>query len=171
MWFRDKTADEGQVSVLMVCTGNICRSPTAQAVLRSKLEQAGLGRRVFVDSAGTQGSHAGEAPDARAQRHALARGYDLSTLRARKLVVDDLQRFDWVLGMDEGHLARLRELAPPQAAARIGLLTDHALRFAGASEVPDPYYGAPAAFEQVLDLVEDACSGLVARIAAELGTS
>lgn len=168
MWFRDKSARDVRARVLMVCTGNICRSPTAEAVLRSKLEKAGLDRVVLVDSAGTQGSHSGEPPDARAQRHGQQRGYDLSALRARRLVRDDLERFDWVLAMDESHLERLRELAPAIGGGRVGLLMEHARRFAGEREVPDPYYGAPAAFEQVLDFVEDACDGLVDRLALEL---
>jgi protein-tyrosine phosphatase len=123
---------------------------------------------VLVDSAGTQGFHAGEPPDARALRHARERGYDLAALRARKVEPEDLERFDWVLGMDESHVERLRELAPFKAGASIGLLMEHARRFAGEREVPDPYYGAPAAFEQVLDLVEDACDGLVDRLAREI---
>lgn len=157
-----------QSRVLMVCTGNICRSPTAEAVLRSKLERAGLQRRVLVDSAGTTGFHVGEPPDARAQRHARERGYDLSALRARKVELADLERFDWVLAMDESHLDWLRALVPPGPGARLGLLMEHARRFAGEREVPDPYYGAPAGFERVLDLVEDACDGLLDRIATEL---
>jgi protein-tyrosine phosphatase len=155
----------------MVCTGNICRSPTAEAVLRSKLARAGLGNRVLVDSAGTLGIHAGEPPDARSQRHARERGYDLSPLRARQLVAEDLQRFHWLLGMDEGHLAYLQEMAPASNSAKLGLLLQHAPNFADEREVPDPYYGPPAAFERVLDLVEDACDGLVARLTLDLGTS
>ena len=169
MWFRDRPAPQRRV--LMVCTGNICRSPTAEAVLRTKLERAGLGRRVLVDSAGTLGYHAGEPPDARAQRHARDRGYDLSTLRARPLVSQDLQQFDWVLGMDDSHVEHLRELAAAQGRAKVSLLLQHSARFAAEREVPDPYYGPPAAFEHVLDLVEDACDGLVVQLSQELGTS
>jgi protein-tyrosine phosphatase len=158
-----------KVRVLMVCMGNICRSPTAEGVLRSKLEAAGLHRLVVVDSAGTSGLHGGEPPDARAIRHAAARGYDLSKQRARRVVAADFQRFDWVLAMDETNLDGLRRAAPPEATARLELLMAHAQRYSHITEVPDPYYGAPAGFDRVLDLVEDACEGLVARLARELG--
>lgn len=151
-------------SILLICMGNICRSPSAEGVLRAKLEAAGLGRQVRVDSAGTLGYHAGEAPDPRAVRHAAARGYDLTRLRARKVEREDFSRFDWILGMDEDNLARLRQIAPDDARADLGLLMDHALRHAGVREVPDPYYGSAAGFERVLDLVEDACDGIVARL-------
>ena len=158
-----------ETRVLFVCMGNICRSPTAEGVLRHKLQAAGLADRVAVDSAGTLGSHAGEAPDPRAVKHAAARGYDLSRLRARRIVREDFRRFDWVIAMDEDNLGTLRAIAPE--GARVGLLMDHARRHTGVREVPDPYFGAPAGFERVLDLVEDACDGLVERLALELGTS
>lgn len=148
--------------VLMVCMGNICRSPTAEGVLRSKLKAAGLDRAVEVDSAGTHGYHTGEAPDPRAIKHARARGYDLSKLRARRVSGDDFHRFDWILAMDAHNLEVLTELAPPEGGARLGLLLDHATRHPGVREVPDPYYGPPAGFDRVLDLVEDACEGFVA---------
>lgn len=162
---------DGKMRVLMVCMGNICRSPTAEGVLRAKLQAAGLGKQVEVDSAGTAGSHRGEPPDARAVRYAAGRGYDLSSLRARRVTRDDLERFDWVLAMDEDNLESLRRLLPELGGARVGLLMAHAQRFTDVREVPDPYYGSPAGFEHVLDLVEDACDGLVARLAQELGTS
>jgi protein-tyrosine phosphatase len=148
----------------MVCMGNICRSPTAEAVLRAKLQAAGLAQRVLVDSAGTHGYHVGEPPDPRAVKHAAARGYDLSRLRARRVRADDFARFHWVLAMDDANLEALAEAAPPDTSARVGLLMAHAVRHAGVREVPDPYYGAPAGFDRVLDLVEDACDGLVARL-------
>ncbi len=157
----------GALRVLMVCTGNICRSPTAEAVLRHKLRQAGLQDRVLVDSAGIQGSHVGEAPDPRAQRHAAQRGYDLAPLRARAMQPEDFARFHWLLAMDDTHLRWLRRRAPEGHGARIELLLEHALRSAG-TEVPDPYYGPPEGFELVLDLVEDACDGLVRRLQVEL---
>lgn len=147
--------------VLMVCMGNICRSPTAEGVLRHKLQAAGLDGHVEVDSAGTHADwHAGEAPDPRAQRHAAKRGYDLAALRARKVVAADFERFDLILGMDDDNLARLEDLCPKAHRTKLGRLTDHSVRFV-ASEVPDPYQRGAEDFEHVLDLVEDACDGLV----------
>ena len=157
--------------VLFVCMGNICRSPTAEGVLRARLAVAGLGDHVEVDSAGTHGYHAGEAPDRRAQSHAKKRGYDLSGLRARRIVEGDLMRFDHVLAMDEDNLEVLRSLAPAGATAKIQLVLTYARRHRGTLEVPDPYYGPPAGFERVLDLLEDACDGLVESLRAELAAS
>lgn len=160
-----------KLRVLMVCMGNICRSPTAEGVLRAKLKAAGLDGQIEVDSAGTIGSHRGEPPDARAIKYAAVRGYDIAGLRARRVGRDDLQRFDWVLAMDEENLAGLRRLVSEVGGARVGLLMAHSQRFADVHEVPDPYYGPPAGFERVLDLVEDACDGLVTKLAQTLGTS
>jgi protein-tyrosine phosphatase len=165
---HDPTGDGPELRVLMICMGNICRSPTAEAVLRHKLEVAGLSARVAVDSAGTTGFHTGEAPDARAIRHAAQRGYALQALRARPVVAEDFERFDWVLAMDEHNLEALLRRAPAGAPARVGLLLEHARRFADEREVPDPYYGPPAGFEQVLDMVEDACEGLLQQLVREL---
>ena len=156
------------IRVLMVCSGNICRSPTAEAVLRARLERAGLGGRIAVDSAGTHGFHVKEPPDPRAQEAARRRGYDLSALRARNVVGEDFVRFQRILAMDQGHLQWLQESAPPDARARVELLMNHAGRFRGQAEVPDPYYGSARDFEKVLDLVEDACDGLVRDLAVEL---
>ena len=156
------------IRVLMVCSGNICRSPTAEGVLRTKLQRAGLADRVQVDSAGTHGFHVKEAPDPRAQRHARDRGYDLSRLRARRVQGEDFVRFQRILAMDEGHLDWLQDHAPPDARARVGLLMDHAVQHRQRREVPDPYYGSDADFRLVLDLVEDACDGLVKDLGREL---
>ncbi|MFP5517234.1 MAG: low molecular weight protein-tyrosine-phosphatase, partial [Alphaproteobacteria bacterium] len=134
------------VKVLFVCTGNICRSPTAEGVFRHLAEHAGLGRHVIADSAGTQSYHVGEPPDPRTQRAALARGVDLSALRARKVSVVDFSRFDHILAMDHGHLAQLRRIAPPGTTAAIRLFLDDAPGLEG-GEVPDPYYGGPDGFE------------------------
>ena len=149
--------------VLMVCMGNICRSPTAEAVLRQRLVGHGLDAQVEVDSAGTGGWHAGEAPDSRAQRHALRRGYDLSRLRARRVVEADFERFDLLLAMDEDNLAELQRLKPAGARAE--------LRLFAAVEVPDPYQGGSQGFENVLDLIEQASDGLLAELRTRLGTS
>jgi len=148
--------------VLMVCTGNICRSPTAEVVLRDKLARAGLGRQVQVESCGIEGYHAGDGADRRAIRSAAARGYDLGSHVARKLRDDDFERFDWLLAMDGGHLRVLLRKCPPAHAHKLCLLMDFTAT--PGVEVPDPYYGAPAGFERVLDLVEAGCDGLVARL-------
>jgi len=154
--------------VLMVCSGNICRSPTAEGVLRAKLQAAGLGDRIEVDSAGTHGFHVKEPPDPRAQALASRRGYDLSKLRARRVTGEDFVHFQRILAMDEGHLRWLQEAAPPDARARVELLMAHATTHRDRREVPDPYYGSERDFELVLDLVEDACEGLVRDLAREL---
>lgn len=155
------------LAVLFVCTGNICRSPTAEGVLRTLAAQAGLGDRVLVDSAGLHGYHIGEPPDPRTRRAAKSRGYDLSGQRARTVDPADFQRFDLILAMDEGHYRALTRMAPGSGRARI----DRFLALApetGAREVPDPYYGGADGFDLVLDLVEAGCRGLIAAI--ERGT-
>ena len=168
-FFRPGPAAPGPsdgLGVLMVCMGNICRSPTAEGVLRHKLQQAGLARQVRVDSAGTHASHSGEGPDPRAVAAAARRGYDLSPLRARPMHPDDFQRYQWVLAMDQDNLAWLQRKAPEGHTANVGLLLAYALRHSSVEHVPDPYFGSPAGFDRVLDLVEDACEGLVAQIQA-----
>lgn len=150
----------GTYAVLMVCMGNICRSPTAEGVLRAKLARAGLAGRVTVDSAGTHGYHVGDPPDERALRHAARRGYDLSALRGRQVGRPDFERFDLLLAMDRDNLRILHRLAPPGAQDRARLL----LTYGGPhrrDEVPDPYYGGADGFDHVLDLVENACDALV----------
>lgn len=144
--------------ILFFCMGNICRSPTAEGVMRAKLAAAGLD--VEVDSAGTHGYHVGAPPDERSQQHAARRGYDLSALRARQLVAQDFSRFDLVLAMDADNLAHAERLCPPAQRHRLRLLLDFAPQ-AGTRQVPDPYYGGAAGFEEVLDLVEAACDALV----------
>jgi protein-tyrosine phosphatase len=153
-----------QTRVLMVCMGNICRSPTAEAVLRHKLRAAGLHERVVVDSAGTHAWHAGAPPDARSIAHASRRGYDLADLRARAVVDADFERFDLILAMDWDNLALLEERCPPRHRRKLSRLTEHALR-STSPVVPDPYAAGATAFEEVLDMVEDACDGLVSRFA------
>ena len=150
--------------ILFFCMGNICRSPTAEGVMRAKLKAAGLA--VEVDSAGTHGYHAGEPPDERAQAHAARRGYDLSPLRARQLVAADFTRFDLVLGMDADNIARAERLCPPGERHRLKLLLSYAPQ-AARPDVPDPYYGGEAGFEEVLNLVEAACDGLIDTLQAQ----
>jgi protein-tyrosine phosphatase len=152
-----------RLRVLMVCLGNICRSPTAEAVLRHKLAAAGLDGRVQVDSAGTGNWHVGDPPDARSQRHASRRGYDLSALRGRQVAQADFERFDLILAMDEDNLADLERLRPKRGRAELRL-------FAG-QPVPDPYASGPDGFEQVLDMVEAASEALARELARRLGTS
>lgn len=162
---RPRPAPGAPVRVLMVCMGNICRSPTAEGVMRALVQRAGLQRRITVDSAGTHGFHVGVAPDKRSQQHAARRGYDLSRLRARQLTARDFERFDLVLVMDEANEQAALALCPPAHAGRVHRLTQFCLRHQ-ANAVPDPYYGGAQGFEQVLDLVEDACAGLLAALQA-----
>lgn len=146
--------------VLFVCTGNICRSPTAEGVARYWLRMVGLDGIVSVDSAGIAGYHAGEPPDARSQRVAAQRGYDLSRLRARKLVAEDFERFDLLLAMDEGHRDVMLRKAPPAHGDKVRLLLSFAPQL-GRSEVPDPYYGGASGFDDALDLCEAGVQGLL----------
>lgn len=154
-------------AILMCCMGNICRSPTAEGVLRAKLEAAGLSDRVELDSAGTHDYHVGRAPDPRSQRAALQRGYDLSALRARQVVVADFDRFDLILAMDLHNMSTLRRLRPEVDPSRLRLLMSFATHHR-VEEVPDPYYGEGDGFETVLDYVEDACDGVIALVRREL---
>lgn len=144
----------------MVCMGNICRSPLAEAVLRAKLAQAGLANQVLVDSAGTSEHHRGEPPDPRGVRCAEARGYSLKGLRSRPVSDEDFERFDLLLAMDRSNLDNLRRRCPESAQGKLALLLPHAGR-TGPDEVPDPYYGGVAGFEHVIELLEPACDALV----------
>jgi protein-tyrosine phosphatase len=150
----------------MVCMGNICRSPTAEAVLRHKLALAGLGDAVVVDSAGTHAWHAGSPPDARSVAHARRRGYDLGALRARAVTPADFEVCDFILAMDADNLALLGERCPARHRPKLGRLASYAKDHI-AEEVPDPYQGGSQGFEYVLDLVEDACDGFVAFLREE----
>lgn len=150
-------------SVLFVCMGNICRSPTADAIFRHRVHEAGLDAVVAIDSAGTHGYHIGHAPDARTQAAAARRGYDMSALRSRLLTVDDFTRFDWIVAMDDANVENLLALCPPEARHKIVRLMDYATRH-DATEVPDPYYGAENGFETVLDYVEDGLDGFLAHL-------
>jgi protein-tyrosine phosphatase len=151
--------------VLFVCTGNICRSPTAHGVLRYLLREAGLEDRVAVDSAGTHSFHVGEPADRRAQVHAARRGYDLSKLRARRIGEADFRQFDLILAMDRGHLRLLEQACPPEERHKLRLFMEYA-QGAAETEVPDPYYGGREGFERMLDLVESAARGLLVEIQA-----
>ncbi len=154
-----------KVRILFCCMGNICRSPTAEAVFRHYVEKAGLVERIHIDSAGTHDYHIGEVPDARTQRAAKQRGYDMSQLRGRQVGVEDFTRFDYVLAMDEANLSILQRLRPGDAQSHLGLFLEFAERYQE-REVPDPYYGGAQGFERVLDMVEDAANGLLRHIRA-----
>jgi len=156
------------LSVLMICMGNICRSPTAEGVLRLKLQRAGLTDAVRVDSAGTHGYHAGDPPDPRAQQHARRRGVEIGQQRARRVAAADFDRFDLILAMDEDNLSELERIRPENHPNRPHLLMSYALAADRSSAVPDPYYGGPDGFERVLDLIEDACDGLMVHLAQRL---
>lgn len=152
--------------VLFVCLGNICRSPTAEGVLRYKLREAGLADQVEVASAGTAEWHIGKAPDPRSQRAALLRGYDLSSQRAQQVRSVDFALYDLILAMDESNLRHLKALQPAQGKAELDLFLR---RYDGAlDEVPDPYYDAEQGFEQVLDLIEVASDRLVIELKGRL---
>ena len=155
------TEPVNKIRVLMVCLGNICRSPTAEAMLRKKVHEAGLDGRIEVDSAGTADYHVDSPPDRRAVAHGERRGLAMKNLRGRQVGRDDFERFDFILAMDEDNLADLQRIRPPGARARVALLLSYAPH-AGAREVPDPYYGGPDGFETVLDLVDAAADGFIA---------
>ncbi|MFZ5610199.1 MAG: low molecular weight protein-tyrosine-phosphatase [Pseudomonadota bacterium] len=153
------------VGVLFVCLGNICRSPAAEGVFSRMADAAGLQARLRIDSAGTGAWHVGQAPDARMIAAARARGIDLRALRARQVRVQDFHDFDYLLAMDRDNLRRLHALAPAGLEGKARLF----LSFAAAPavhEVPDPYYGGPQGFEEVLDLIDAAARGLLAHLRA-----
>ncbi len=153
--------------LLFVCTGNIFRSPTAEGVFRHLLNEKNIADWVEVASAGTHGYHIGEVPDQRAQQAATRRGYDLSRIRARKVVPQDLDYFDMILAMDRNALEELRLICPPERSGRLGLFMDYSVAF-DKDEVPDPYYGSGQGFDLVLDMVEDASQGLIDKVKERL---
>ena len=146
-------------SILFVCMGNICRSPTAEGVFLHLLEQAGLADEFDIDSAGTHAYHINEPPDRRAQAAAARRGFTMSHLRARRVEAEDFERFDHIVAMDRDNVAALQDLADEQHYGKIHLFLDFSS--GNEEEVPDPYYGGAAGFERVLDLIEDASRGLL----------
>jgi protein-tyrosine phosphatase len=146
--------------ILFVCTGNICRSPTAEGLFRARIQALGLAGRFDADSAGTTGYHIGEPPSAPAIRIAAERGIDLSALRARRLERADFERFDLLLAMDRSHMRAMRMLAPSASRARLGLLLDYAPD-ERLSEVPDPYYGEDEDYRRSFALIAAGIDGLV----------
>ena len=152
--------DQSRTSVLFVCMGNICRSPTAEGVFRKHVSDAGLDAEILTDSAGTHAYHGGEPADRRAHAAALRRGFSLEGIRARKVTDEDFEDFDYILAMDQDNLMTLQERAPDQQRSKVRLFLEFA-ESRQENEVPDPYYGGSAGFERVLDLVEEASQGLL----------
>jgi len=146
--------------ILFVCMGNICRSPTAEAIFYRKLADRELLQKVKIDSAGTHNFHPDAPPDERSQMHALNRGYDMSYLRARQIVDSDFEEFDLLLTMDWDNRALLEERCPAQHLHKVRGLAEF-LQTSQASVIPDPYYGGDQGFEHVLDLIEEASEGLM----------
>jgi protein-tyrosine phosphatase len=146
--------------ILFVCMGNICRSPSAEGVMRKLVNEAGLHHVIDIDSAGTHEYHVGAAPDARSQAAAKARGYDLTALRARQVCDADFIEFDLLLAMDKNNLALLQSRCPASLRSKLHLMMQYAEN-APVTEVPDPYYQGAKGFELVLDYLEDACDGLL----------
>jgi protein-tyrosine phosphatase len=163
---QDNAANSPQgapVSVLFVCTGNICRSPSAEAILRHKAAEGGLAERLRIDSAGLGEWHLGHPPDPRATDAVAARGYAMGDQTARAVEARDFERFDYVIAMDEGHYAQLRNLSPQAARKRVRLFLDFAPH-TGRKSVPDPYYGDLGGFDKMVDLIEAGIDGLLAEI-------
>ena len=152
---------KGIKSVLFICMGNICRSPSAEAVFRQKAQAEGLSLK--VDSAGTVGAHVREKPDHRAQKVGVERGYSFKGIKARKVTVQDFDNFDLILAMDNANLAELHKIAPEHLQYKAKLFLDFADNH-DEEEVPDPYYGGANGVRFVLDLVEDASDGLLKQL-------
>ncbi len=151
------------IKVLLVCLGNICRSPTADGVFQKLVFDAGLSKRIEVDSAGTAGWHQGRAADPRTVAAALKRGFDLSALRARQVLKSDFNDFDYILAMDSNNLQDLKDIVSANFKGHLGLFLEFGSQ-KKYTEVPDPYHGGEEGFELVLDLVEDAAKGLLLHI-------
>jgi len=165
-WFRRPPPP--RLQVLMVCMGNICRSPMAEGVLRSKLAAAGLADAVAVDSAATHGFHRGGPPDPRAVAQARLRGYNLAGQTSRPVQAADFERFDLLLAMDRQNLDALRARCPAAWHGRLALLLAQSAQPLDTDEVPDPYYGAVSGFDRALDLIEPACDGLLLQLRQRL---
>ena len=154
-------------SVLFVCMGNICRSPTAEGVFRKYVADAGLVDKIHTDSAGTHAYHSGEPADRRAQAAASRRGFSLEGIRARRVTDADYEHFDYILAMDEDNLVLLQERAPESRLNKVRLFLEFA-ESRHETDVPDPYYGGAAGFERVLDMVEEASRGLLETLRSRL---
>ena len=157
-----------KIAVVFVCMGNICRSPTAEGVFRQLVKDEGLGDHIEVDSAGTHSYHVGSDPDRRSQAEAKSRGVDLSSLRARRFVSEDFDRFDYVIGMDFDNRSNMEALRPDGSDKPVHLMLDFSRKYAQQREIPDPYYGQDG-FGLVFDMIDDASQGLLAQIRAKGG--
>ncbi|WP_430817745.1 low molecular weight protein-tyrosine-phosphatase [Carboxylicivirga sp. RSCT41] len=152
-----------KTKILFVCLGNICRSPSAEAVMKALVDKNGIGSRFEIDSAGITGYHAGEPADQRMQRHAINRNIRLTSISRQVKSPDDFEYFDYIIGMDDQNMDDLYHLSPNDTSEKISKMTDYCTQHSNTS-VPDPYYGGAAGFELVLDILEDACAGLLNHI-------
>lgn len=163
----DNKKQQPRYKILFVCLGNICRSSSAEGVMRHLVEEAGLEKQFVIDSAGILSYHQGELPDSRMRAHAARRGYDL-VHRSRPVRTCDFEDFDLIIGMDDRNIEDLKERAPSvEAERKIRRMTDYCTHYTQADYVPDPYYGGAEGFEYVLDLLEDACAGLLRELGKE----
>ncbi|MDF1662403.1 MAG: low molecular weight phosphotyrosine protein phosphatase [Planctomycetota bacterium] len=157
------------VGVLFVCLGNICRSPTADGIFRHLVKAAQLGDQIRTDSCGTINTHAGESPDSRTQAHAKEHGYDLSMLRGRQFKKSDFEEFNYILCMDYENLANIKALEPLESEAILQLFGEYCDHDGTPLAVPDPYYGGPDGFANVLQMVETGCRRLLAKVREDHG--
>ena len=163
-WERKKNKDEMKKRILFICLGNICRSPAAEGVMRELVHHAGRDDEFEIDSAGIGGWHVGQLPDNRMRNHDAQRGYKFDS-RARQFSKNDFSHFDYILVMDHDNFRAVSAMAPtPADQVKVRMLTDYLQHHPNASVVPDPYYGGPEDFDYALDLIEDACQGLLNRL-------
>ncbi len=152
-----------KIKILFVCLGNICRSPAAEGIMKRKIEEAGLQDQFLIDSAGILNYHEGELPDSRMRMHAKQRGYDLTSC-SRPVKTADFYNFDYIIGMDDSNIIALERKAPDlESKNKIHRMVSFSGKYAH-DHVPDPYYGGASGFETVLDLLEDACDGLIEKL-------
>ena len=163
-WERKKNKDEMKKRILFICLGNICRSPAAEGVMRELVHHAGRYDEFEIDSAGIGGWHVGQLPDNRMRNHGAQRGYKFDS-RARQFSKNDFSHFDYILVMDHDNFRAVSAMAPtPADQIKVRMLTDYLQHPPNACVVPDPYYGGPEEFDYALDLIEDACQGLLNRL-------